>query len=70
MIDRRKNGRRMEDQPKRLLASRTVLCSWIGILASMAGVMLPGWCEMALLLTMLSAFGTFLFRLMATRSIG
>ena len=70
MIDRRKNGRRMEDQPKPLLASRTVLCSWVGILASIAGVMHPGWCEKALLLTLLSAFGAFLFRLMATRSIG
>ena len=37
MIDRRHNDRREEDQSKPLISSRTVLCSWVGMLASIAG---------------------------------
>ncbi len=69
-IERRKNGRRMEDLPKPMWSSRTILCSWMGIVASTFGIMNAGLCEYVLLFTLLMFFGSFLFRLMANRPIG
>lgn len=68
--DRRKGKRRADDNPKPMYASRTVMCAWVGIVVSVVGVMDPGACDNAVLITMMSSFGAFLFRLMATKPVG
>lgn len=69
-IERRKNGRRMENRPKPVWASRTILSAWGGIIASLVGVMNDAFSPSALLFTLLFSFGCFFFRLIATRPIG
>lgn len=77
--DRRKNSRRQQDHPIPMWASRTVLSAWIGILASVAGLL---WIwisygdradivmESASIITLTSSFGAFVFRVMAKSQIG
>ena len=66
-------------ETKAVLESRTVLCSIIGMVASIAGLF--GWtmtCEdqgkwtdlLLALFTLFSSFGSFIFRIFATKMIG
>jgi len=72
-------GRRDYDKPKGVLQSRTVICAFVGMAASIAGFF--GYavsCEeqmqigdnLSAIVTLLAAFGAFIFRLLATRRIG
>lgn len=70
----RSHGRRKGDQPKPIYASRTIICAFIAIIASVA---LFANCAydneritaIAGLISVLSSFGALIFRLIATRPI-
>ena len=78
-IDRRVKHRRSQDGTKSVLQSRTCLCAFVGIVASVAGMF--GYdlsCEeqgefgahVGSFITLVSSFGAFLFRLLASKKIG
>ncbi|CAN5814128.1 hypothetical protein BH20PSE1_BH20PSE1_01050 [soil metagenome] len=68
-----------ENRPKHALMSRTILCSIAGMVASMAGIFgysitceeqAPFGQNIMAIITFVTSFGAFIFRLLATRRIG
>jgi hypothetical protein len=65
ILERRETYRRDEDKPKPMYMSGTIICSWLGMAASVVGTL--NYQEDMLLytsvMTLLTSFGAFLFRL-------
>ncbi len=63
------DGRRDYDKPKPIIKSRTIVCAFVGMVASITGLVQIG-DNLSAMVTLITSFGAFVFRLIATRRIG